>query len=135
MIRHRLSAAALAFTLLLAACGGTDSLASSIELVSPSAAAEVVDDAPDGLVLLDVRTADEYDDGHLTGAINVDFYADDFEAQLAQLDRSVPYILYCRSGNRSGQTAPLMRELGFQQVYEVEGGILAWADSGGSIER
>ena len=98
--------------------------------VSPQRAQEIIDEAPEGLVVLDVRTPAEFAEGHLPDAILVDFRAPDFEDQLTALDPTVPYVLYCRSGNRSGQSMPIMERLGFQEVYEVDGGIVAWmADS------
>ena len=56
----------------------------------------------------------------------IDFYRDDFADQLAALDRDTPYVLYCRSGNRSGQAAAMMKDLGFSSVQEIDGGIIAW---------
>ncbi len=85
---------------------------------------------PADLVVLDVRTPEEFSEGHLDSAINIDFYEADFGTNLANLDKDVPYVLYCRSGNRSGTTAQEMRSLGFTEVYEVDGGILSWLDSG-----
>jgi len=80
--------------------------------------------------VLDVRTADEFAEGHIEGAVMLDFYDPDFAAQIAELDPDVPYLLYCRSGNRSGQTTEIMDQLGFTDVADVDGGILAWADAG-----
>ena len=98
--------------------------------VSADAAASIIDDAPEDLVVLDVRTAEEFAAGHIDGAVQVDFYSPDFADQLAQLDPTVPYVVYCRSGNRSGQTLPIMESLGFASASDVEGGILAWQASG-----
>jgi phage shock protein E len=103
---------------------------SEITTVSPDAAASIIDDAPDDLVILDVRTAEEFAEGHIEGAIQLDFYRPDFADQLAELDPAVPYVVYCRSGNRSGQTLPIMESLGFSSATDVEGGILAWQASG-----
>lgn len=86
-------------------------------------------DSPANLVILDVRTQEEFNDGHLEGAIMIDFYGDDFTEQLAQLDPEVPYLLYCRSGNRSGQTTSIMRDLGFLDVADIDGGIVAWTEA------
>lgn len=80
-------------------------------------------------VVLDVRTADEYADGHIAGAQQLDFYDDQFAAQLAKLDKSKQYLLYCRSGARSGKTAELMSGLGFSQVKDIKGGITAWKEA------
>ena len=60
----------------------------------------------------------------------VDFYAPDFADQIAQLDGNTPYLLYCRSGNRSGETLVLMRQMGFTDVTEIDGGIAAWQQAG-----
>ena len=98
--------------------------------VSADDAAAVLADAPDDLVILDVRTPQEYAEGHLEGAVLVDFYDADFADQLAALDPDVPYLVYCRSGNRSGQTLPLMEQLGFASASDINGGIIAWADAG-----
>lgn len=87
-------------------------------------------DPPEGLVVLDVRTPDEFAEARLDGAIMIDFYEDDFATQLAELDPNASYLLYCRSGNRSGQTALLMEELGFTDVADVDGGIVAWNAAG-----
>ena len=57
----------------------------------------------------------------------LDFYEADFGEQLAALDRGVPYVIYCRSGNRSGETREMMIELGFTDVANVAGGINAWS--------
>ena len=85
---------------------------------------------PSDLVILDVRTPEEFADGHVEGATMLDFYRADFADELAKLDRDVPYVLYCRSGNRSGQTLELMRELGFSSVQDVDGGIVSWVEVG-----
>ncbi|WP_167852213.1 rhodanese-like domain-containing protein [Hymenobacter elongatus] len=72
------------------------------------------------IVVLDVRTPAEYATGHLRHAQNLDFKAADFPARVAALDTSKTYVLYCASGNRSGQAAALMQEKGFARV--VNGG-------------
>ncbi len=107
--------------------------AAGIRVVDADEALTVQANPPEDLVILDVRTADEFDDGHLEGAIMLDFYDPDFAAQIAELDPDVPYLLYCQSGNRSGQTAEIMEQLGFADVADVGGGILAWADAGQPI--
>lgn len=98
--------------------------------VSPTVAAATVEDPPDDLVILDVRTPEEFAEGHIDDAIMIDFYNDDFADQLAGLDPEVPYVLYCRSGNRSGQTLAIMEQLGFTSVQDVDGGAIAWQEAG-----
>jgi len=108
----------------------TAEVATGFSTVSADDAAAVLADAPDDLVILDVRTPEEYAEGHLEGAVLVDFYDADFADQLAELDPDVPYLVYCRSGNRSGQTLPIMEQLQFGSASDIDGGIIAWADAG-----
>ena len=76
--------------------------------------------------LVDVRTPAEYAEGHIPGAINIDWREDDFLEQAeAQLDKSRPLMVYCRSGNRSKQAAQKLFNLGYTNVYEF-GGIINW---------
>lgn len=79
-------------------------------------------------VVLDVRTPEEFASGHLAGAINLDFHAPDFEQRLASFDRDKTYLVYCRSGNRSGRALPIFTKLGFGKVNHLERGILGWKE-------
>ncbi len=106
-----------------------------IRLVSPTEGAAIEADPPADLVVLDVRTPEEFAEGHLEGAVLVDFYDPDFADQLAELEPDVPYLLYCRSGNRSGQTTALMADLGFTDVADIDGGIVAWEQQGLPVVR
>ncbi len=76
-------------------------------------------------VLLDVRTKDEFDSGHIDGARNIDFQSPSFVQELATLDTTKPYFVYCRSGNRSGQATALMQKNGFATITELQGGLSA----------
>lgn len=84
-------------------------------------------DSTDNALLLDVRTDAEFASGHLTGATQIDFYRGDFQEALSALDKNQPVFVYCRSGNRSGKAAKQMKAMGFKEVYNLEGGIGAWA--------
>jgi rhodanese-related sulfurtransferase len=128
-------AASLAALLLLGACGGSTATDSKLELTSVDDIAEIIASPPEDLVILDIRTQEEFDAGHLAGAIIVDYYASDFEAQLRQLDLTVPYVMYCNSGNRSANALALMDSVGFEEVYEMDGGIQAWFAAGGAVEQ
>ncbi len=107
-----------------------EAVESGIRLVTATEGADIQGNPPEDLVILDVRTPEEFAEGHLEGAVMVDFYDDDFADQLAELDPNVPYLLYCRSGNRSGQTAEIMADLGFDSVADIDGGIIAWTEAG-----
>lgn len=84
----------------------------------------------DGVRLIDVRTADEFNSGHIEGASNIDFFAADFREQIATLDKNAKYAIYCRTGNRSSQALEIMQELGFTQVIDLDGGVVAWQSAG-----
>jgi thioredoxin 1 len=92
-------------------------------------------DAGKQTLILDVRTPEEYKSGYIRGAVNIDYRADDFEKQVAKLDKSKTYLVYCLSGGRSGEAATYMREQGFKQVQELKGGVLAWEKAGFELEK
>ncbi len=88
-----------------------------------------------GLVILDVRTEGEFASGHLEGAVLLDFRSDLFRERLSRLDRDKTYLVYCRTGNRSGSAVSQMEEQGFRNVYHMEGGIVGWKDAGFPLTR
>ncbi len=117
--------------LLSASCGGSETMAETgIRLVDPGAASGLVADTGSNVVILDLRTPEEFNAGHIEGATMIDFYSPDFEDRLAELDRDAAYVIYCRSGNRSGQTREIMERLAFADVVDIDGGIQAWAKQG-----
>ncbi len=125
-----------AFAGLLAGCGGGSASgagdsAGGVRVISPDEAFDTVfESPPDGLVVLDVRTPEEFAEQRLPDAVMIDFYEPDFADRIEDLDRDATYVLYCRSGNRSGQARELMEELGFSDVRDVDGGIVSWLDNG-----
>jgi rhodanese-related sulfurtransferase len=125
----------LALSVLVTACSSSQATTQTIELVSPQTAAEIIDDAPNGLVVLDIRTPEEFQAARIPGAIMVDFYASDFGDRLDDLEKDVPYVLYCNSGNRSAEAAKMMQDRGFAEVYEIDGGIQAWYAAGLPLEQ
>ena len=80
--------------------------------------------------ILDVRTPEEFAEGYIEGAQNIDFHRDDFEIEINVLDKQVTYAVYCRSGKRSGLAAHMMQEAGFISVFNLDGGIIDWAKAG-----
>lgn len=90
--------------------------------------AEVV--ATPGTRIIDVRTPEEFAEGHLAGAVNIDFQGPDFTTRIAALDRADLYAVYCRSGNRSQGAVAAMADAGLASVVELESGILGWQEAG-----
>lgn len=78
------------------------------------------------LQLIDVRTAEEFSQGYIQDARNMDYYDPLFKDRIQELDTSQPVFVYCRSGSRSAKAAQLFKEEGFLQVYDLAGGILNW---------
>ena len=77
-------------------------------------------------VIIDVRTREEFSGGYIENATNIDFYSETFLDMLNNLDKNKTYLIYCRSGARSGNTVPIMAELNFEEVYNILGGMLQW---------
>jgi len=80
------------------------------------------------LVLVDVRTPEEFAEGYIEGAKNINFHDADFEAQMLQFDKEKPLYIYCRSGARSSKAAEQLQGMGFKEIYDIDGGILNWED-------
>lgn len=85
--------------------------------------------------VLDVRTADEYSNGHLANAQMIDFYKSDFKANLAKLPKEKPVFVYCAGGVRSHQAVAMLEELGFKKVIELKGGYKAWVSAGKAVVK
>lgn len=86
------------------------------------------------IVILDVRTPEEFAEGHVQGAVNVDYRSADFAAKVDKLDKTKSYEVYCKSGRRSGESVKLMKEKGFNAA-SVTGGILEWQSKGFPMEK
>lgn len=97
--------------------------------IAPQEAARFIETARP--VVLDIRRPEEYAAGRLAAAsLQLDYYAPDFKDQLGKLDKNAHYLIYCRSGHRSGLTLAILRELGFSDVHDIAGGINAWTAAG-----
>ena len=79
--------------------------------------------------LVDVRTPGEFRNGHLKSAMNIDWNADDFTEKAKALDKDKPVFVYCMSGPRSTAAAAKLQEIGFKNVYEMQGGMMKWRNA------
>lgn len=84
--------------------------------------------------LIDVRTPDEFNGGHLVNAQNIDFNAADFDSRVAGLDKSKPVFVYCLAGGRSASAATKLTKMGFKEVYDMKGGFRAWSGAGKAVQ-
>lgn len=116
----------VASTLFLAGCSSSDSNATNV------GAQEFIAKLSDpGVVIVDVRTPQEFASGHLQGAVNIDVSASTFESEIAMLDRNVTYLVYCRSGNRSTIATGKMSDAGFTNLINFnQGGFAELAAAG-----
>jgi rhodanese-related sulfurtransferase len=89
----------------------------------------------DFMVLLDVRTPEEFAQGHIAGATNLNYRAKDFGEQVAKLDKSKTYLVYCAVGGRSTSACEKMAKLDFAHLYNLDGGISRWQREGKKVEK
>ena len=116
--------ALIASVLLLAGCSSSTG---AIDLGVSEFSTKV---AEAGVITLDVRTPIEFAEGHIEGARLIDFQSGNFENEIAALDKNATYAVYCRSGNRSGQAVKVMQDAGFTNVFNMNGGVIDWANAG-----
>jgi len=108
-----------------------------IEHITPPEAFTLIQDNqnnPD-FVILDVRTPEEFADGYIENAINLDYYSETFRDELNKLDRNKTHLVYCRSGKRSSNALNIMKELNFREAYNMLGGIIEWQAEGFPITK
>jgi len=104
----------------------------TIEDITPQEAFTLIQNNqnnPD-FVIIDVRTPGEFTEEHIENATNIDFYSEAFRDMLNNLDKNKTYLIYCQVGGRSGSALGIMAELNFKEVYNILGGIIAWAAEG-----
>lgn len=87
------------------------------------------------VVIVDVRSKEEFGDGHLKGALNIDILESDFEAKLGKLDKNKPVLVHCQAGGRSTRSLPVFENLGFTQVFHLDGGYGGWVEAGKPVEK
>jgi len=102
------------------------------EVINVSDASKLIDENNNNqeFVILDVRTDEEYKSGHIANSMNIDYKSSDFKDQVGKLDKNKTYLTYCRSGRRSTGASKTMKELGFENIIMIEGGMIAWGNAG-----
>ncbi len=136
-----LSTLMLLVAALSSGCSGTEGGSPSqtvvpgqrVEFITPQQASDLIEANQNNpnFIILDDRTTSKFDAGHIANATNMP-YAADFNARLDSLDRDKIYLVYCNTG--CGATSAAMRQLGFREVHEIEGGLDAWKSQGLPIE-
>ncbi len=128
MMYRRNRAPMITILVLLFVLASTVTLMAKMKNINTRKAYELIEerDGDSDFVILDVRTPEEFAEGYVENAVNIDFYEDVFPDELEGLDRDKTYLIYCRSGSRSGKTFKMMENLGFKDVYNMKGGIESW---------
>jgi rhodanese-related sulfurtransferase len=118
--------ASFATLILLAGCSSTGS-ATTVNLNVSEFSQKITEP---GVIVVDVRTPEEFASGHIEGALNIDFNSGNFANEITRLNPSENYAIYCRSGSRSGQAASIMHKAGFHDVSNLNGGVTDWTNNG-----
>jgi thioredoxin len=114
-------------SLLFTSCKGQSQ--KSIETIEPKAFAEKLK-TTENPQLLDVRTPAEYSSEHIDNAVNINWNGTNFVSEAEKYDKTKPVFVYCKAGGRSAQAAQKLSELGFTQIYNLDGGMMKWSASG-----
>jgi rhodanese-related sulfurtransferase len=101
-----------------------------VKVISPQEVYDAVYGKNANVQLLDVRTTEEYQASHLKNAQNICVTNDDFQEKVKKLDKNKPVYVYCKKGGRSAAAAKILSDMGFKQVYDLQGGITNWEEDG-----
>ncbi len=115
------------FLILLFASASFLSQAQTVKKLDPQSFDKKIKEVKDP-ILIDVRTKEEYAQGHLANAKVIDVTSSDFEARVSKLDKLKPIFVYCKAGSRSNKAASILSGLGFKEIYDLNGGITAWCE-------
>lgn len=122
-----------------AAPPAADTAKDGVKHVDAAAAKKLLDESAAKkdatVVVLDVRTPGEYKDGHIAGAVNIDFKEKDFADKVAKLDREKTYVVHCQSGARSTKSLETLKKLGFKSLVHLDNGFGSWQKAGLPVEK
>jgi len=122
------------FLLLLSGLSCTQNKVDAQNKLTPDAF-ETMLNSDASIQLVDVRTPEEFQNGYIAGAINLNIQDADFAKKISQLDKKHPVMVYCALGGRSAKAASQLSKLGFQTVYDLKGGITDWKAAGKAVEK
>jgi rhodanese-related sulfurtransferase len=108
--------------------------AGGVKHVDAKAAAKLLKEDPK-IVVLDIRTKKEFDRGHIKDAKNINFFGDDFEADIKKLPTDKTYLVHCATGGRSTKSLPIFKKLGFKSIVHLDGGFKAWEKAGEPVHK
>ena len=109
-------------------------LAGEVIHVDASQAAKLIQHDK-SIIVLDVRTADEFEEGHIANAKNIDFQEETFVGLVGKLDKNKPYLIHCAAGGRSTAALDVFEKLGFAKVHHLDGGLKAWVKAGQPVTK
>jgi rhodanese-related sulfurtransferase len=107
--------------------------AARIQDVSPDKATELI--AKQKPLILDVRTPEEFADGHLAGAVNISSADPEFSKKIAALDQTRPVLVHCAAGGRSRRVLPALEALKFPSIHHLAAGFNGWLDAGKPVQK
>lgn len=114
---------------MLFSCANHSQQPQGVQLVSVQAFSEALKTTPNATII-DVRTPEEFQSGHLPDAVNFNVLAPEFQAQVSKLDKTQPVFVYCKVGGRSADAVAKMKGMGFTTIYDMKGGYMAWSSAG-----
>ena len=123
----------LSFVLTVLFISCKDSAAQQSTLLEPQELIDVL--ASQDVHFVDVRTPKEFSQGHIANAINIDYKSSSFEKEIEKLDTLKPIVIYCRSGKRSAMSTKILDKSGFDEIYDLKGGVLNWIKQGEELVK
>jgi rhodanese-related sulfurtransferase len=122
----------MAFAFFSTITGCKEDVKSEIKVVTPEEMKTLLE--LEDIQLVDVRTPEEFKEGYIENAQNIDYNSPTFDTDVEKLDKNKPVILYCKSGGRSAKCAKKLQDAGFVKIYDLDGGISKWLHEGLEIK-
>lgn len=119
------------FIIILVSSGCVSSEDDVLTLKPETFKTKVINDV--SVQLVDIRTPEEFNSGHIENAININYFSEQFKDSISLLQTKIPVYIYCRSGKRSSKSVKVFKAVGFDSIYQLNGGLLNWKKSGFKI--